>query len=155
MRIKTLSELKKLEGFPIAKVDLRVAFHDVDSMKVVWHGNYFKYFEHARCAVLKAIDYDYPQMHESGYEWPVIDINARYVSPASYDELITVVAIITEWEFRLLIRYMVFGKESQKIIARGRSVQVPLDRDSLSMELGCPIVLEQKVNIWKSENQDR
>ncbi len=29
-------------------VELTIPFHDVDAMGVVWHGNYFRYFEIAR-----------------------------------------------------------------------------------------------------------
>ena len=31
-----------------ASVRLKVPFHDVDTMQVVWHGHYLKYFEQAR-----------------------------------------------------------------------------------------------------------
>ena len=36
-------------------VALKAQFYDVDSMNVVWHGNYVKYFETARCALLEEI----------------------------------------------------------------------------------------------------
>ena len=49
-----------------ASVELTPAFHDLDPMEVVWHGNYIKYLELARCALLQSFDYDYPQMRESG-----------------------------------------------------------------------------------------
>ena len=35
-----------------AEVDITVEFFDVDSLQVVWHGNYLKYMERARCALL-------------------------------------------------------------------------------------------------------
>ena len=54
------------------EVALIPAFHDCDAMQVVWHGNYFKYLEIARCALLQRFDYDYPQMHASGYMWPIL-----------------------------------------------------------------------------------
>ena len=34
-------------------VDFQVEFYDVDSMQVAWHGNYVKFMEVARCALLK------------------------------------------------------------------------------------------------------
>ena len=34
-----------------------IPFHDIDPMGVVWHGNYFRYFEIAREALLNQIDY--------------------------------------------------------------------------------------------------
>ena len=49
-----------------AEVELTVPFHDVDMMGVVWHGNYFRYFEIAREALLNQFDYGYRQMKASG-----------------------------------------------------------------------------------------
>lgn len=42
--------------------EIEVPFFDVDSMHIVWHGNYVKYLETARCAFLSAIGYDYNEM---------------------------------------------------------------------------------------------
>ncbi len=69
-----------------ARVEIEVPFHDVDAMNVAWHGHYVKYFELARCALLRKFDYDYPQMHASGYAWPVVDCHLKYVRPARYGQ---------------------------------------------------------------------
>ena len=50
-----------------AEVELTIPFHDVDMMGVAWHGNYFRYFEIAREALLNQFDYGYRQMKASGY----------------------------------------------------------------------------------------
>ncbi len=52
-----------------AEVELTIPFHDVDMMGVAWHGNYFRYFEVAREALLNQFNYGYRQMKESGYLW--------------------------------------------------------------------------------------
>lgn len=67
-----------------AEVELQVQFFDLDPMEIVWHGNYVRYLETARCALLDSIGYNYPQMKESGYAWPVIDLHLRYVKPAVF-----------------------------------------------------------------------
>ena len=38
-----------------ATVMLTVPFHDADPAGVAWHGNYFRYFDEARCAMLDRI----------------------------------------------------------------------------------------------------
>ena len=35
------------------EMKLTVQFYDLDPMNVVWHGNYLKYLESARCDLLK------------------------------------------------------------------------------------------------------
>ena len=37
-------------------------FFDVDAMKIVWHGNYVKFMEVARCAMLDRLGYGYKEM---------------------------------------------------------------------------------------------
>ena len=62
-----------------AEVKVRVPFHDLDPAGIVWHGHYAKYFELARCELLRSFGYNYDDMVASGYSWPVIDLRARYV----------------------------------------------------------------------------
>jgi len=49
-----------------AEVRIEVPFHDLDPAGYVWHGNYAKYLELARCALLKTFDYNYDAMVRSG-----------------------------------------------------------------------------------------
>ena len=143
-------ELSQYSGLPIAFVDVSPAYHDIDSMEIVWHGNYMKYFEIARCAVLKFIDYDYPQMKSSGYAWPVVDIRSRFILPIRYGDELKVAAIIVEWDLRLLIKYLVINKNTQRVVTRGQSVQVPFDMRTMSMTFGCPDFLRQKIESCKT-----
>ena len=59
----------------------KIQFYDVDAMQVVWHGNYARFLELARCALLEKIGYSYPEMARSGYFWPVVDMRIKYVRP--------------------------------------------------------------------------
>lgn len=143
-------ELSKHRGLPTSVVDVSVAFHDVDAMGVVWHGNYMKYFEIARCAVLRMIDYDFPQMKASGYAWPIVDLRSRFILPIQYGDQLKVAAIITEWDLRLVVKYLVINKTNKNVVTRGQSIQVPLDMETMSMRFGCPEFLKQKIETWQS-----
>ncbi|MBV1959516.1 MAG: acyl-CoA thioesterase, partial [Pseudomonadales bacterium] len=83
-------------------------------MHVVWHGFYVKYFEIARCELLDKIGYNYLQMLESGYGWPVIDLRVRYAKPLLFQQKIRVIAKLKEWENRLKIDYIIEDFESGK-----------------------------------------
>ena len=45
-----------------AEMPFKVEFYDVDTMGVVWHGNYIKYMEAVRCVLLDKIGYGYSEM---------------------------------------------------------------------------------------------
>ncbi len=126
-------------------IDLQIPFHDVDMMEVVWHGHYVKYFEIARCTLLEKIDYNYPQMLESGYAWPVIELNIRYVRPAIFGQIITVSAEIIEWENRLKINYLITDKHSGLRLTKGYSIQVAVDMLNKSMCFESPEILFEKL----------
>ena len=48
------------------EITLTIPFYDLDPLEIVWHGNYARYFEQARCALLDKIGYNYNAMKESG-----------------------------------------------------------------------------------------
>jgi len=72
----------RADGVLRIEIPVEVPFFDVDSMDVVWHGHYVKYLELARCTLLERIGHDYRQMKASGYLWPVVDLQLRYVRAA-------------------------------------------------------------------------
>lgn len=131
----------------VEEITLAPAFHDCDPMQVVWHGNYFKYFEIARCALLQRYGYDYPQMQESGYLWPVVDARVKYVRPLRFQQQVRVRARIVEWENRLKIAYEIFDVGSGERLTRAHTVQVAVDAASGEMQYLCPSILWQKLGV--------
>ena len=128
-----------------ASVEFEIPFHDVDMMNVAWHGHYLKYFEIARCAVLDKIDYNYPQMQQSGFAWPVIDAGVRYVQPLRFQQRIRITATIIEWENRLKIKYLIEDSESNARLTKGHTVQVAIDMKTEEMLFASPDVLWEKL----------
>lgn len=137
------------EGLPRATVNIKVPFHDVDSMSVVWHGNYPKYFAKARCELLDQIGYNYQQMVESGYTWPVIDMRIKYVKPSVFNQEIAVEAKLVEYESRLKINYLISDAQTGTKLTKGWTIQVAVDRETEEMRLYSPQVLLDKLGIQK------
>jgi len=122
------------------EVDMLVPFYDVDSMDVVWHGHYVKYLEVARCALLDDIGHNYVQMKASGYAWPVIDLQLRYVQAARFGQRLVVRADLIEWQNRLLIHYLIRDAVTGQRVTRASSVQVAVHIASGDMQLESPKV---------------
>ena len=138
-----MSELQ----LPSASITLRIPFNDVDPMQVVWHGNYFRYLELARCALLRQFDYGYRQMAESGFIWPIIDTRMKYIAPLLFDQLVRVEARISEYENRLRIDYEFFDVASGARTSKGYTIQVAVAMPSGEMRLASPPILLQKLGI--------
>jgi acyl-CoA thioester hydrolase len=116
-------------------------------MQVVWHGHYVKYLEVARGALLDTIDYNYVQMKDSGYAWPVIDMRLRYIDSATFGQRLKLRAEIVEWENRLKIEYLITDAASGRRVLRGSTTQVAVDMLTCEMCFVSPAVLFQKLGI--------
>ena len=130
-----------------AEIELTPAFHDLDPMDVVWHGHYVKYLELARCALLQRFDYDYPQMRDSGYAWPIVDLRAKFVRSARFGQRLKVRAQIVEWENRLKIDYLISDAGSGEVMTRAHSIQVAVDLRTGEMCFASPAVLLERLGI--------
>lgn len=136
-----------MTALPSAEIELRIPFHDVDSLRVVWHGHYVRYLELARCHLLDSFGYGYNAMAESGYAWPVIDLHLRYVKAMRFDQRILVRASLTEWEYRMKIVYLVTDAETGERLCKAESIQVAVTLDAMEMQLMSPPVLAQKLGL--------
>lgn len=115
------------QGVFHSDTEILVPFFDVDTMNVVWHGHYVKYLEVARCALLDKIGHNYTAMLESGYAWPVIDMQLRYVRGAVFGQTINVRASLVEWENRLKVNYLITDLVSGERLTRATTVQVAVE----------------------------
>ncbi|MDZ4729173.1 MAG: thioesterase family protein [Xanthomonadales bacterium] len=127
-----------------ASVDLKIPFHDMDPTGVVWHGRYFKYFERAREALMEQLDYSYPEMRSSGYVFPVVDAQVRYVRPLRLGQSYRITAVLKEWELRVVVQYTIVDAAGEDC-TRGKTVQVAVTAKDWSLQLGCPMELQDKV----------
>lgn len=128
-------------------VAVKVPFHDLDPVGIVWHGNYSKYFEIARCALLETFNYNYDEMAASGYSWPIIDLHLRYVKAARFADTLNVRASLREWEYRLRIDYLVSDAASGLRVCKGTSIQVAVDMKTREMCLRSPDILFQRLGV--------
>ncbi len=128
-----------------AEVEITAQFYDLDPMQVVWHGNYAKFLEQARCALLDKIGYNYPEMDKSGYLWPVVDMQIKYVRPVRYAQVIRVEATLLEYENRLKISYRCRDKITGEVLTKAHTVQVAVTAASGELCLESPPALIEKI----------
>ncbi|GHU65351.1 thioesterase [Spirochaetia bacterium] len=135
-----------------ADTEFAVEFYDVDSMDIVWHGNYIKYFEKARCALLDKIGYGYQQMKESGYAFPVTGITVKYIAPLGFKEKVRARAILDEYENCIKIKYEIYSAETGTICTRGSSTQMAYDIAAGASCFVCPQIFIEKVEALLRED---
>lgn len=67
-------------------INIRVRYAETDKMGVVYHANYFMWFEVGRCELLRTIGRSYREMEAEGIGLPVIEAHCEYKAAARYDD---------------------------------------------------------------------
>ena len=127
------------------EVTLMTAFQDADPMGVVYHGNYFRFFEEARRVLMEKMNYNYRAMVASGYAWPVIDSYVKYVKAIPFNHSIRVTAALTEWENRLRVDYVIYDAQTGCRMTKAYTRQVAVEMSNEEMCFASPKVFLDKL----------
>ena len=126
-----------------------VRFSEVDSMQVVWHGEYVRYFEDGR----EAFGREYPGLgyldfDANGYTAPIVDLQLQYVSPLTVNDVAIIeTRYIETVAAKLCFEYIIRKESDGTLVARGSSVQVFVD-SSGEMALNNPQFYEEWKKRW-------
>ena len=107
----------------IAETKVRVRYAETDQMGVVYHSNYFQYFEVARAEAIRELGYTYANMEKEGIIMPIVEVNARYLRPAFYDQLLTIKTTLKELPVHHKIEfYQEVFDENNELLTTGRVI---------------------------------
>ena len=110
-----------------AEYELKVSFEDIDLMGIVWHGNYIKYLEQARCDMLSKLNYTYMDMKDDGFSYPVAKMKIKYIKPAKFEDVLVVKSELVELEPAMNIKYVIFNKSTKEKIFEAKTMQIAFD----------------------------
>ena len=106
-----------------SKTTIRVRYAETDQMGVVYHSNYFQYFEVARAESIRDLGFTYADMEKMGVIMPVIEVQCRYLRPALYDELLTIKVILKELPVHHKIEFhQEVYNEKTELLATGKVI---------------------------------
>jgi acyl-CoA thioester hydrolase len=105
---------------------VRVRYAETDQMGMVYHSNFFVYFEIGRTDYFRESGFTYRMMEEDRVFMPVVECYCRYLQPAVYDdELLVETQLEMLSRLRLKFLYEVKRKQDSRLIAEGYSVHFP------------------------------
>ncbi len=110
---------------------IKVRFSEVDSMQVVWHGEYVKYFEDGREEFgRKYKGLGYKDFIDGVYLVPIVDLTVQFKRSLKYNDTAIVETKYIETEAaKICFEYVIRREEDGEIVATGTSTQVFLDVD--------------------------
>ena len=111
------------------ETEIKVRFSEVDSMSIVWHGSYVKYFEDGREAFGKKYKLGYMDVYSHGYMTPLVKLDINYKKPLLYNDIAIVkTTFIDNPAAKIIFKYKIRRKSDDELIATAESIQVFLNK---------------------------
>lgn len=127
-------------------IELEVPFHDVDVLHIVWFGNYYKYMDMARTALMRAHQLDERELERLGHGLVAVESRCRYSRPLRMGDRVRVTAWfvdVAESDPRIQIAYDITNLADGRRAARGRMALVATDGQGGLMPEVPPVILER------------
>ena len=127
-----------------------IRFSEVDSMGVVWHGNYAIYFEDAREAFGAKYGLEYLMMYDEGYFEPIVELSFKYKQPLIYGMTCEIYLVYRPCaSAKIIFDYEIRDPKTKEVYVTGHSVQVFMDKNTHQLVLNSPEFYEKWKKRWE------
>jgi len=117
----------------------KVPFYDLDPMQIVWHGNYFHYFEDARVALFAQLGIDLYEFYtRTHYLFPIIKTSTKHIYPLRHGDEFICKASLVEGKMKIVVDFEISLKHDGKLCARGRTEQVTVKAPEMEIMFAIP-----------------
>lgn len=97
-------------------------YYETDSMGIVHHSNYIRWFEEVRVAYMTDRGYSYSRMESEGVMIPVLGVDCKYKIPVKFDQPVIIKGNIDLFDgLRLNVSYEIVDKATGKTCVTGHS----------------------------------
>jgi acyl-CoA thioester hydrolase len=125
---------------PEHSVRVRVRYGETDQMGVVYHPNYFLYFETGRTELLREAGLAYSELEKSGVFLVVTEASCTYRSAARYDEELEIRTRVDHvGKATIGFSYRVLGPTGA-LLTEGRTVLASVDASKSPVRLPSKVV---------------
>lgn len=122
-----------------ATVRFSIPFCDVDAMQVVWHGNYFKYFDAARDRLFRDAGIDlYQTVAGTGLVFPITRTQTKHIRPLRFRDEVDCKAVLVEAECRLVLDFEIREAGTGTLCTKARIEQAAVRVADGTLELRLP-----------------
>jgi acyl-CoA thioester hydrolase len=128
-----------------SETKVRVRYSETDQMGVVYHSNFFPYFEEARSESIREMGFTYADMEKMGIVMPVVDVHARFIRPALYDDLLTIKSFLKEMpvHHKIKFHHEVFN-EKNELLCTGKVILYFMEKEGMK-RTGMPEELKKNL----------
>ncbi len=103
----------------------KVNFYDTDAMAVVHHSNYIRWFEIGRVEFLREAGITLGELMDDGYLFPIVDVSAKYLNPAYFDDQLIIETIPTALtKAKMAFDYRILREKDGIVLVTGHTLNV-------------------------------
>ena len=127
-------------------IDIR--FSEVDSMGVVWHGNYVKFLEDGRESFGSKYGLTYLEVASRGFATPIVEMNLSYKRSARYGErLIIETEFVNSEAAKIIFKYTIYRESDMEVLVKAKTVQVFTDQNGQLILTSPPFFVDWKKSL--------
>ena len=117
----------------------KVPFYDLDPMQIVWHGNYFNYFENARVALFAHLGVDlFEFFARTQCLFPITKTSTKHIYPLRYGDEFICKASVVEGKTKIVVDFEIRMKNGGRLCTRGRTEQIAVKAPEMEMMFSVP-----------------
>ena len=136
------------EHHPTIEIEHKVAFYELDPMQIVWHGNYYKYFEDARSALLRSRGVDLFDFYKkSRCVFPIIKTATKHIYPLRYGDEFICRATVAECREKLVVDFELRLKQDGKVCVKARTEQVAVQMPEGELQFELPAAIRSALGM--------
>ena len=120
---------------------IRVRYGETDKMGFVYYGNYALYYEIGRVEMLRKLGINYSELENTGIGLPVVEFDIKFLKPAVYDDLISIITIIKEKPGTRITFYYECTNEKNETLNKGKVMLAFINLKTLR-PVKCPQIIK-------------
>ncbi len=131
------------------EVNLTVPFHDLDPLRMVWHGNYLKYFDIARTELFNSSGVDlFDYFNKTNYLFPITKTSTKHIVSLRYQDEFRCKATCIEAQYKIVIEFKIRLEKNNQICAKGISEQVAVKYPEMEMMFEIPQDIQKALGFF-------
>ena len=108
----------------------RVRYAETDRMGVSYYANYLVWFEMGRAEYLRFLRIQYTDYEKKGIFLPVVEAHCRYLRFSTYDDLLAVQVVVSEFgKSSMRFDYRILKEPERVCIVEGYTVHAFINTD--------------------------
>lgn len=139
----------------VNETTIRTRYAETDQMGIIYHANYFVWFEIGRNEFFRSLNMNYRELEKENILLPVIDVGCKYIQSAKYDdELIIKTKLVQLKGVKLRFNYDIIRKRDNVLLAQGYTIHAFVTKElkPINFKKKMPKIWEELKNNIEGED---